>query len=254
MQPQSPTPLPPQQFNTPPPPPVQPTQPPMQPPQMTNAPLPPPMAPLSKVSKKRFIGPIAALVVFGLAYGGFGALRQPYPTYKSTQDITYNGYKVSTFTDWDKKDGNTGSYKSVSYTDYVSSSSQENIHAQHSIVVAENLLPKSSLVASTKQELIENYTSDNFFEDIRKEISTCTSLTEKNAAAVEATSVKDAFMVVDFTFTCGESGIYASMKGIGRVVISNDGSFGASLVGARKEVYEKNTSLLTEAAHSIAKE
>jgi hypothetical protein len=236
----------------------QPTMPPQQP-MMQPAMGPMPMQPLPGGKKgllKKILIPVIVLVVGVGVFLGLSFLKSPYPKYKAATPTSFNGYSVNTFSDWTKKDESSGKQKVLTYTSYVDEKKKDdkNIHAQHVILAQSGVIPKSQLVAEVKEEIISEFTKDSFFDGLAEEIKSCSTFDSKDSKSVDALKVKNAFVVIDLSFACPKSGDEPAIKGIGRLVVSNDGSLAVSLLAATDGAYTKNKVVLEDAALSIVKE
>lgn len=207
-----------------------------------------------KKSMKKVLIPVILVIVSVGVFFGLSLLRNQTPSYKAPVETTFNGYKVSTYTNWEKEESSENGLKSVTYSDYVTDKKAKFVHAEHYIGVASNLVPKGALVAEFKQQIISEFTGESFFDGLKDEINSCKSISSKESKSVDALSVKNAFVVIDFNFACPEVDETPALKGIGRLVISNDGSLAVSVVGASQDVYTKNSKNLDKAAMSIVKE
>ncbi len=260
MQPQDPSqPAAPQGAPVPPPQPMmqQPATPPQPMMQPTMGPM--PMQPLPGGKKnllKKILIPVIVLVVGVGVFLALSFLKSPYPKYKAATATSFNGYSVDTFSDWTKKDESSGRQKVLTYTSYVDEKKKDdkNIHAQHVVLVQSSVIPKSQLVAEVKEEIISEFTKDSFFDGLAEEIKSCSTFDSKNSKSVDALKVKNAFVVIDLSFACPKKGDEPAIKGIGRVIVSNDGSLAVSLLAATDGVYTKNQVVLEDAALSIVKE
>ncbi len=240
--------------------PAMPPQQPMMQPTMGPMPMQPqPMQPLPGGKKnllKKILIPVIVLVVGVGVFLALSFLKSPYPKYKAATATSFNGYSVDTFSDWTKKDESSGRQKVLTYTSYVDEKKKDdkNIHAQHVVLVQSSVIPKSQLVAEVKEEIISEFTKDSFFDGLAEEIKSCSTFDSKDSKSVDALKVKNAFVVIDLSFACPKTGDEPAIKGIGRVIVSNDGSLAVSLLAATDGVYTKNQVVLEDAALSIVKE
>ncbi len=202
---------------------------------------------------------VAGLVVLAVVFASMLYMfLTATPQYSKLETKSLQGYSYKTFEDWSQASVNSGSVYTMQYNDYISDkndTANKSLYAQHIVSVELKAIPTSALTEINKTQLKTELakTDGTLFASLQKSIEGCSKMQDATVV-VNDSPVKDAFVSADLSFYCVQLDSKIRIRGVGRVIFSDDGSAVTVIILAADTVFNKNEAVFKSVLDSVIKQ